>query len=83
MNEEQMRVAGDEMAAALPADQAPAWALRITYDGLKRRHEQAFQRAQRAQAELDAAHAAMDVCEVNMKAVRDVLVAMKAMKGVQ
>lgn len=77
MNEEQMRVAGDEMAAALPADQAPAWALRITYDGLKRRLDQAFQRAQRAQAELDAARAVMDTCETNLKAIGAVLKEMR------
>lgn len=78
MNEDQMRVAGDEMAAALPGDQAPAWVLRITYDGLKRRLEQAYTRAQRAQAELDAARAVMDVCETNLKAIGATLKAMKA-----
>lgn len=77
MNEEQKKIAGDEMAAAIPTDQAAAWTLRITLDGLKRRHEQAFQRAVRAEAELDAARRDMSNCETNMRAVTTALTVLR------
>lgn len=72
--EGQRQIAGDEMAPAIPTEQAAAWTLRITLDGLRRRHEQAFVRAQRAEAEADLARRDMEACEAKM---RDITAALR------
>lgn len=75
---EQLRVAGDAMAAAVPKDMPAEWALRATYDALKRRFGEAVTRVQRATTELEEARQEMQAAEASMAAVAD---ALRVLKG--
>lgn len=77
-NDIRFGVAGDEMAAALPGDQAAAWALRATLEALRRRVDAESRRALEARMMLDAATAAVDATERQM---RDVTRALTLLAG--